>query len=257
MSKAKKNTRKTGEIKERLGNITVWQFSETQPSEKNLISAFALKRREEMKTTKISTASLYIIEAEMVAEEAEIVRMRENVKRHSEYMEKLQKERKELEAELEEIKKKIRQVTRNLNAANVYHEEIEKAVKNTEQHLNSKKSGLTQMKTIYLIHPTANMKMICEHQLGEFVITETDEPFCSGIYADKKFKIDSDESSLITNIPADFYAHYKHEEERKSIIDYCEMVAYYMMIADTEQEVVPLYANEHIHKILVANGIIE
>lgn len=259
MSKTSKNIRKAErEVQEKLGAITVWQFSEIKPSEGEIISRFALKQRKTMKTSKKPLeASLSIIGAEIQVESAEVKKMEENVAKHSEYIAKLQRQRQELEAELEKIKHKIRLVTGNLNVAQGYHADIENALDNTKQHLEVRRSNFIKMNTIYLIHPTASMKMIYENQLGTFVITETDEPFCSGIYADKKFKIDSDESSLITNIPADFYAYYKHEEERKSIIDYCEMVAYYMMIADTEQEVVPLYANEYIHKILVANGIIE
>lgn len=256
MSKTSKNIRKAErEVQEKLGAITVWQFSEIKPSEGEIISRFALKQRKTMKTSKKALkGSLNIIGAEIQVESAEVKKMEENIAKHSEYIAELQRQRQELEAELEKIKHKIRLVTGNLNVAQAYHADIENALDNAKQHLEVRRSNFIKMNTIYLIHPTASMKMIYENQLGTFFITETDEPFCNGIYADKKFKLDA-EFSLITKIPADFYTHYQHEEERKSILDYCEMVAYYMMIAEGDERIVPLYANEYIHKILVANGI--
>ena len=67
----------------------------------------------------------------------------------------------------------------NMNSAQEYHEYLETSIQKAKEHLKAEELKNAQLKRVYLVHPTANMKMLFENQLGEYVVTETDEKFSS------------------------------------------------------------------------------
>lgn len=242
------------EAKNTLSKITVWQFAEQTPKDKRVITRVALAERQKMKKIEKISAATEIREAEMIVFSKEIKTMEENLDKHSEYLRKLETEKRELQKQLDELNRRIFVNKTNMNSAQEYHEYLETSIQKAKEHLKAEELKNAQLKRVYLVHPTANMKMLFENQLGEYVVTETDEKFSSGIMPDKVFKI-FEHFLTEEKLPRDFFVRYQHEEERRSIIDYCEMVIYYTIME--EREIKLLYANEYIHKILVANGIIE
>ena len=155
------------EAKNTLSKITVWQFAEQTPKDKRVITRVALAERQKMKKIEKISAATEIREAEMIVFSKEIKTMEENLDKHSEYLRKLETEKRELQKQLDELNRRIFVNKTNMNSAQEYHEYLETSIQKAKEHLKAEELKNAQLKRVYLVHPTANMKMLFENQLGE------------------------------------------------------------------------------------------
>lgn len=108
-----------------------------------------------------------------------------------------------------------------------------------------------QLEKRILIHPSATLQQIKDHQDGVFIATSIDAKLLSTIgCVDCIFK-SSKEESMIEILPPSITNSERDEEEINSLISYADMVIHYYL---ESKDFVALFSNEEIAAILRANG---
>lgn len=162
----------------------------------------------------------------------------------------------EFNEQLEKIKKSIAEQKQQLEKYNKTYEHFQKTMKKKKEALEELENCMNEIKTIVLVHPTANIGELAHYSFSMIYVTKQDRSVFKDLKPDDIFEY-SEENKLIF-LPQ-YYSYLlgeKYDDDAKrSILDYCEMVAHVKKNEDKNVNVVTLFHNEDIANILKVNGI--
>lgn len=196
--------------------------------------------------TQVQKIRIEQIEIEKEAKESDLIE-------HDNFIAKKKKEVEDAQKEFDEAKRKLDEAKKRLSSANNYHGGLQEQVSKCNSILEIEQKNLELMHYIALVHPTASLKKLHEVQVAKFIVTKNDFEFLKSIYPDEVFDPDKAER-FVEILPNDLKRKYT-ENQVQSIIDYCEMAINFKMLAEPEQEILLLFSNEDIAKILKSNGL--
>lgn len=168
------------------------------------------------------------------------------------------------EAEVKDAEKRLRAAQRKLRSCKKSLQELQNEDEQLIQKFHQLKEKLNnvqklqrQFSSTVLIHSSANTLQVVTNIYGKIVTTKRDSALLkeAGLVIDETFS-SAQRENLITYIPEGIKDKYD-PLPWKSVIDFCEMAAYYKISAKPaeEEKVVLLYSNWDIAKILKANGL--
>lgn len=201
-----------------------------------------------------------IVAQKHILEEAEDERAeaQSKLEEHNKFLAKKRDEKQKAIEELVNARKKLEKANQTLRAAEKVNEQFSQQLKKAEENCQHQNNSLEQMLEIALVHSTASIKQISQHQLAEILVTKSEESSLEFLLPDGACDFDSD-VNFVEYLPRGFKERYD-EETRKRIIDYCNLVINFKLATDSVDEkhtvlkIIPLYGNTDIAEILRING---
>lgn len=182
---------------------------------------------------------------------------------------------KEAEKELQEAEKKLQEAEKKFQRAEEKVAGIEAKISKLEdkerwmkinmaendQLLKDSIDILQKMDDIVLFHQSATLYQIHKYQCENIYVTKNDaavfsriEDRTGGVFSVDEV-LDADKAEqFVTKFPSDFFFRYS-EEERESIVNYCNLLINLMMEEDGNRKIIPAFCNSTIAEILRLNGL--
>ena len=163
-----------------------------------------------------------------------------------------------LQEELKELNKKIQESQKQIYKFEKIYEYYKSLLNAREKELEVQKIHEENMRSVTLAHITANLGDLSLYALSEIHITEQDQEVLKALKPDKIWKFNEDDRLIVVPSYVRYYLEEKYSKDAlDSIIDYCEMAAHVSMTANEDAQVIILFQNEDIEKILKMNGLVD
>lgn len=178
----------------------------------------------------------------------------QNIEAKSKELQEAEKKLQEAEAKVEELKEKVRKLENQQSW-------ITKKMEENDHLLQDSIDILRKMDDVVLFHPSATLYQIHKYQCENIYVTKNDAAIFSmledrtgGVFSIDEV-LDADEAEhFVTKFPSDFFFKYS-EEERESIVSYCEVLINLKMKEDGSRKIIPAFHNNTIAEILRLNGL--
>lgn len=184
--------------------------------------------------------------AELEGLKSEYARIEDNLKVHNDFLKRREQEFKEAQKKYEDAKK-------NLETAQAFHEELIQKQQRYVEKIEQSNNRIEQMNTIVLVHNSSTIGRIEETKCSYFITTEADAGQMGEIGLNDIFD-PKEATSFVEIFPSGFEKRHT-DEEKKSIIEYCELVINVMMQESPNRKIKLLYAEPDIAEILRLNGM--
>lgn len=181
--------------------------------------------------------------------------------KNSKDIEAKSKELKKAEKELEEAKEKVEKLKEKIRKLENQESRILKKIGENDQLLENSIDILRKMGDVVLFHPSATLHQIYKYQCENIYVTKNDvgmfsmlEDRTGGVFSINEV-LDADKlEHFVTKFPSDFFFKYS-EEERESIVSYCDVLINLKMSEDGSRKIIPAFHSTTIAEILRLNGL--
>lgn len=163
---------------------------------------------------------------------------------------------KELSNEMKELRQAVELLQKRIKKLNDIQKNYQKYLEVQNIEIKEEEDFSEKINTVALVHPTCNVKELIYYDFSIIHVTKQDRRIFKLIRPDEIFEFSEDDRLIV--LPQ-YYSDYlkKHYDSsaERSIIAYCEMVAHRKMEMDKDVNIVTLFNNEDIQKILETNGL--
>ena len=177
------------------------------------------------------------------------------------YIETCKRDKAEAQTEIDNILEGIKELRKTVEFLRGKIQKLDGIQKNYQKYLDGKKKELKEkeelsknINTVVLVHPTCSLKDLIYYDFSEIYVTKLDRRIFRRILPDKVWELSEDKLITLPEYYSDYLKEHYESSAERSIIAYCEMVAHVKMEMD-DVNIVLLFNNEDIHKILEWNGL--
>lgn len=192
------------------------------------------------------TAWVNVESAELEGLKSECIQIDADLEAHNDFLKKR-------EQEFENAKKTYEDAKRKLETAQAFHEELIQKQQRYLEKIERSNEKIKQMDTIVLVHNSSTIGRVEETKYSYFITTEADAGQMEEIGLNDIFN-SKQATDFIEIFPSGFEMRHTNEE-RNSIIEYCELVINVMMQESSNRKIKLLYAEPDIAEILRLNGV--
>ena len=164
----------------------------------------------------------------------------------------------EVSEEIKELRQAVELLQKRVQKLDEIKKNYQKCLEVQNNELKQEEDFLEKINTVALVHPTCNIKELKYYNFSIIHVTKQDRKIFKLVRPDEIFEFSEDDRLIV--LPQSYLdylkEHYESSAER-SIIAYCEMVAHRKMEMDKDTNIVTLFNNEDIQRILEWNDLLD
>ena len=163
---------------------------------------------------------------------------------------------KELSEEIKELRQAVELLEKRILKLDEIQKNYQKYLEGQNNELKDEKEFSKKINTVALVHPTCSVKELTYYGFSIIHVTKQDRRIFKLIRPDEIFEFsESDSLIVLPQYYSDYLKEHYDSSAERSIIAYCEMVAHRKIEMDKDVNIVTLFNNEDIQKILEINGL--
>lgn len=210
----------------------------------NLIEQYSRQEINSFQVSKIQEIKNRII---VCSDSVDICNLRKN---------EIQEEIKELLNEIKELRQAVELLQKRIKKLDDIQKNYQKYIEGQNIELKEEKDFSEKINTVALVHPTCNIKELIYYDFSIIHVTKQDRRTFKLLRPDEIFEFSEDDCLIVLpQYYSDYLKEHYDSSAERSIMAYCEMVAHRKMEMDKDVNIVTLFNNEDIQKILEINGL--